>query len=185
MRAKSAFSVVSTAKGYCAFAWHAGGITCFQLPVPTPAEAQAQLRRKRPEAEAMEPDAERNNVAERVKAYFEGERVDFSEVRLVFEAQTAFFTRVYEAVRRLPWGSATTYGAIANELGAGPQGAREVGQAMAKNSLPLLIPCHRVLAAGGKLGGFSAPGGAATKQKMLEMEGLFKNTEKFAQASLF
>ncbi|WHA40189.1 methylated-DNA--[protein]-cysteine S-methyltransferase [Agrobacterium larrymoorei] len=185
MRPQTAYSIVSTEKGHCAFAWHGGGVVRFQLPLPIRAEAQAQLLRRLPDAEAMEPDAERNDLAEQVRTYFAGTRIEFLTVRLDTGTQTAFFTRVYDFVRKMPWGTSTTYGAIAKELGAGPEGAREVGQAMAKNPLPLLIPCHRVLAAGGKLGGFSAPGGAATKQQMLEMEGLFKNNEEFAQASLF
>ena len=75
-------------------------------------------------------------------------------------------------MRRVGWGQTTTYGALAKEVGVGPEAARDVGQAMAKNPVPLIIPCHRVLAAGGKLGGFSAPGGSATKQRMLELEGV-------------
>ena len=61
---------------------------------------------------------------------------------------------------------------LAHEAGAGPEAARDVGQAMARNPVPLIIPCHRVLAAGGKVGGFSAPGGAAAKMRMLELEGV-------------
>jgi methylated-DNA-[protein]-cysteine S-methyltransferase len=67
-------------------------------------------------------------------------------------------------------GHTTSYGALANELGAGPEAARDVGQAMARNPVALIIPCHRVLAAGGKIGGFSAPGGSATKIRMLALE---------------
>ena len=77
-----------------------------------------------------------------------------------------------DALRRVGWGKATTYGALAAAVGASREAARDVGQVMAKNPMPLLIPCHRVLAAGGKLGGFSAPGGAETKARMLRMEGV-------------
>ncbi len=70
------------------------------------------------------------------------------------------------------WGRTTTYGALAKEVGAGREAARVVGEAMAKNPAPLIIPCHRVLAAGGKIGGFSAPGGSKTKARMLELEGV-------------
>ena len=87
-------------------------------------------------------------------------------------AAGAVLRRVYAAVRRLGWGETTTYGALAKALGAGPEAARDVGQAMARNPVPLIVPCHRVLAAGGKLGGFSAPGGAAAKRRMLELEGV-------------
>ena len=82
------------------------------------------------------------------------------------------FEKIYAAARRLGWGETTTYGALAKQFGDDWEIARDVGQAMAKNPVPLIIPCHRVLAAGGKVGGFSAPGGAATKTKMLAMEGV-------------
>lgn len=85
----------------------------------------------------------------------------------------------------MPWGTSKTYGEIAKELNAPPQAAQIVGQAMAKNPLPLLIPCHRVLAAGVKPGGFSAEGGVKTKLQMLALEGLFKIQPKPEQASLF
>ena len=107
-----------------------------------------------------------------VQRYFAGEPVDFSAVRLDLGEQDPFFTRVYAAARRLAWGRTTTYGALARDLGAGPEAARDVGQAMARNPVPLLVPCHRVLAAGNRLGGFSAPGGSATKARMLELEGV-------------
>ena len=87
-------------------------------------------------------------------------------------ANPELFDKIYTAARRLGWGETTTYGALAKQFGADWEIARDVGQAMAKNPIPLIIPCHRVLAAGGKIGGFSAPGGAATKAKMLEMEGV-------------
>jgi methylated-DNA-[protein]-cysteine S-methyltransferase len=82
------------------------------------------------------------------------------------------------------WGHTTTYGALAKEIGAGREGARDVGQAMAKNPVPLIIPCHRVLAAGGKIGGFSAPGGAAAKVRMLQLEGIRVAQPEAAQPSL-
>ncbi len=78
----------------------------------------------------------------------------------------------YAALRRVGWGRTTTYGALAKEVGAGREAARDVGEAMARNPAPLIIPCHRVLAAGGKIGGFSAPGGSKTKIRMLELEGV-------------
>src|SRR5215468_1643274 len=84
----------------------------------------------------------------------------------------AVFERIYAAARQVGWGHTTTYGTLAKELGAGPEAARDVGQAMAKNPVALIIPCHRVLAAGGKVGGFSAPGGSAAKIRMLELEGV-------------
>ncbi len=99
------------------------------------------------------------------------------------DGQTAFFRRTYEALRKVTWGQTTTYGALARELGAGPEIARVVGQAMAKNPVPLIIPCHRVLAAGGKIGGFSAPGGSSAKVRMLALEGIDMQPPPAAQQS--
>jgi methylated-DNA-[protein]-cysteine S-methyltransferase len=89
-----------------------------------------------------------------------------------------------KSTRRVGWGHTTTYGTLAKELGAGPEAARDVGQAMAKNPVALLIPCHRVLAAGGKIGGFSAPGGSAAKIRMLALEGVDLEPPPPAQQSL-
>ena len=99
-------------------------------------------------------------------------------------ARTTFSRQIYQALRAIGWGHTTTYGTLAKALGAGPQAARDVGQAMAKNPVPLIIPCHRVLAAGGKVGGFSAPGGATAKVHMLELEGVHVGTPEPAQQSL-
>ena len=82
----------------------------------------------------------------------------------------------------IPWDEVDDYGALAAALGAGPEGAREVGRAMARNPAPLIVPCHRVLAANGKPGGFSAAGGVAAKLRMLALEGITLEREA-AQAS--
>jgi methylated-DNA-[protein]-cysteine S-methyltransferase len=118
------------------------------------------------------------------KHYFLGEKTDFSDFLLDLDAQSEFFKQVYAAARRVSWGQTTTYGALAKALAAGPEGARDIGQAMANNPIPLIVPCHRVLAAGGKLGGFSAPGGAAAKIRMLELEGVNVGPPRPAQQSL-
>ena len=111
-------------------------------------------------------------VIEAAKRYFDGEETDFSQVPVDLAGQDAFFAQIYDALRRVGWGRTTTYGALAKEVGAGRETARDVGEAMARNPAPLIIPCHRVLAAGGKIGGFSAPGGSKTKARMLELEGV-------------
>jgi methylated-DNA-[protein]-cysteine S-methyltransferase len=116
--------------------------------------------------------------------YFAGEAVDFSDVAVDLDGQDDFFRRIYAATRALGYGQTSTYGTLAKELGAGPEAARDVGQAMAKNPVPLIIPCHRVLAAGGKVGGFSAPGGSNSKVKMLALEGIDLSPPPPAQQSL-
>jgi methylated-DNA-[protein]-cysteine S-methyltransferase len=107
-----------------------------------------------------------------IRRYFEGERIDFSHVSVDLGFQEPFFSQIYAEIRKLGWGETTTYGTVAKTLGAEPQAARTVGRAMASNPVPLIVPCHRVLAAGGKLGGFSAPGGSDSKARMLEIEGV-------------
>jgi len=164
--------VFETAAGFCGIAWGPDGITGFALPVSSAGAAERQIARRAPGAEPGTPPAEVAAVIAAVGRYFAGEPVDFAGARLAVDEPDPFMARVRAAVRALGWGETTTYGALAKALGAGPEAARDVGRAMATNPVPLLIPCHRVLAAGGRLGGFSAPGGAGTKRRMLEMEGV-------------
>ena len=178
-------TVFETARGFCALAWGPDGITRFQLPEASAAIAERNLLRRVPEAQRGAPTPEIAALLAAVQRYFTGEAVDFADVRLDLGVQEPFFAQVYAALRRVGWGETTTYGALAKQLGAGPEGARDVGQVMARNPVPLIIPCHRVLAAGGKLGGFSAPGGAHTKAQMLEMEGARRASPESAQGSLF
>ena len=177
------YAVFETAYGICGIAWNDVGITRLLLPERNVEAVERRLRRRLPDAVAGEPTAAVAAVIAAVTRYFAGEPVDFSAVALDLGAQDAVFTQIYAAVRRLGWGQTTTYGTIAKQLGAGPEAARDVGQAMANNPVPLIVPCHRVLAAGGKLGGFSAPGGTTTKTRMLELEGVKLGPPPAAQQS--
>jgi methylated-DNA-[protein]-cysteine S-methyltransferase len=166
------YSIFETACGYCGVAWSEAGVTRFQLPSGTFEATERNLLRRIPGALPGTPPQDVAGTISAVKRYFAGEEIDFSGVTLDLADQGAFFKKIYAAARRVGWGRTTTYGALAKELGVGPEAARDVGQAMASNPVALIIPCHRVLAAGGKLGGFSAPGGSATKQRMLALEGV-------------
>jgi len=178
------YFVFETAAGFCGIAWNDAGITRFQLPAKS-AEAAARLVQRRiPAAEPGEPPPTVREAVAAAQRYFAGEEVDFSGFTLDLAGQLPFFKQIYAAARRVGWGRTTTYGALAKELGAGPEAARDVGQAMAQNPVALFIPCHRVLAAGGKVGGFSAPGGAASKIRMLELEGVRLQPQQPAQGSL-
>jgi methylated-DNA-[protein]-cysteine S-methyltransferase len=177
------YLVFETTGGFCGIAWNDLGITRFQLPARTAEATERGLLRRLAGAAPDTPTAEVAETVAAVKRYFDGETVDFSNVRLDLAGQDEFFRQIYAATRRVGWGHTTTYGTLAKELRVGPEAARDVGQAMAKNPVPLLIPCHRVLAAGGKVGGFSAPGGSATKIRMLELEGIHVVSEP-AQGSL-
>jgi methylated-DNA-[protein]-cysteine S-methyltransferase len=166
------YLIFKTARGFCAIAWSDSGVTRFCLPEQSAGLAERRLLRRLPDAKPGTPPAVVTEAVAAAKRYFEGENVDFSKVPLDLGALDANLAQIYEAARRIGWGEITTYGALAKGLGGGWELARDVGQAMANNPVPLIIPCHRVLAAGGKIGGFSAPGGSITKIRMLELEGV-------------
>jgi methylated-DNA-[protein]-cysteine S-methyltransferase len=177
------YLIFETAGGFCGLAWNEVGITRFQLPTRSAEATERLLLHRVPGAEPGAPTPEVAEAVAAVKRYFAGEETDFSGVRLDLGDQDGFFERIYAAARQVRWGHTTTYGALAKELGAGPEAARDVGQAMAQNPVALIIPCHRVLAAGGKVGGFSAPGGSAAKLKMLQLEGVRVEPPRPAQAT--
>ena len=113
-------------------------------------------------------------VVDQAERYFVGQRIDFSEISLDLSNVDPLRRAIYDALRKVSFGETVTYGELATRAGVtAPQAAQDVGVAMARNPVPLIIPCHRVLAAGGKLGGFSAPGRTETKERMLALEGVF------------
>jgi methylated-DNA-[protein]-cysteine S-methyltransferase len=165
------YTICETRNGHVALAWTARGVSSLRLPSATAQAAEASVLRRLPDAQrAAPPPAIAGLIADIIR-YFEGEKIDFAAVPVELGAQSDFFTGVYAHIRKLGWGETTTYGAVAKALDAEPQAARDVGQAMAANPVPLIVPCHRVLAAGGQIGGFSAPGGSSSKARMLEIEG--------------
>ncbi|WP_137861822.1 MULTISPECIES: methylated-DNA--[protein]-cysteine S-methyltransferase [unclassified Sphingomonas] len=172
MTMENGYTVFETAAGFVAIGWNARGINSLRLPAGTAREAERALLRRLPDAKPVSPPPPVQAVIDDALRYFAGERVDFAGVAVDLGMQEPFFERVYAAVRRLGWGETATYGAIARMLEAGPEFARDVGQAMAANPVPLIVPCHRVTAANGRIGGFSAPGGALLKAQMLAIEGV-------------
>jgi methylated-DNA-[protein]-cysteine S-methyltransferase len=166
------FATFETALGFVAIAWAGRAVIGLRLPMREDTAARQAMQRRFPDAERASPSPEIARVIEAIKRYFAGAEIDFSDVEIDLGAQEPFFGRVYDRVRKLRWGETATYGAIARELSADPRAARDVGQAMSANPIPLIVPCHRVLAAGNRIGGFSAPGGSHAKAKMLEIEGV-------------
>jgi methylated-DNA-[protein]-cysteine S-methyltransferase len=146
----------NTAWGPCQIGWTDRGV--IQLRLPPQATRHGE-----------EPPAFVRAAIGLLTAYFEGQSVDLSDVPLDLSGITAFRLRIYQALRAVPRGRVVDYGELASAAGS-PRAARAVGQAMAHNPLPLFVPCHRVVAASGRIGGFSAPGGAATKRRLLELE---------------
>jgi methylated-DNA-[protein]-cysteine S-methyltransferase len=165
------FALFDTPIGTCGVAWNKNGIAGMQLPAATADKTRAHVRRRWPGAVELPPPPGVQRVLESVLKLLGGEKTDLSDIPLDLEDQPEFKRRVYEVARAIPPGQTMTYGEIARRVGVGPEMARDVGQAMGSNPVPIVIPCHRVLAASGKMGGFSAPQGLATKRRMLEIEG--------------
>ncbi|MCA2374017.1 methylated-DNA--[protein]-cysteine S-methyltransferase [Agrobacterium genomosp. 3 str. CIP 111-78] len=179
------YIVFPTALGHCGLAWAGRGIARLQLPGADAGETEKLLLKRFPSSTIAVPDTRTREVIAMITRYFSGEAIDFTPIELDLAGQERFFLDVYEVARQIGWGRTTTYGGIVKDLGLGMEKARDVGQAMAKNPVPLIIPCHRVLAAGGRLGGFSAPGGTTTKLRMLDLENAGRNRADEAQGSLF
>src|SRR5439155_25209499 len=161
-----------TAIGPCGVAWSERGLVAVQLPGKDRAATEKRLAAKSASAGAAAPPPKVQAVIADIQRYLAGERIDFSAVAVDLAGVDDFRRKVYQTMRDIGWGATTTYGELARRLGASDwEAARDVGEAMGRNPVPVVIPCHRVLAAGNKIGGFSAPGGAATKQRLLALEG--------------
>lgn len=168
-------ALFSTAIGTVGVAWSEHGLTTLALPERDEAATEKRLRAKSRSAGRAEPPPGIAEAISLIQRYCAGEFVDFSAVPLDLSAVDAERRRIYEAMRSLHFGETTTYGALARQAGAAEsdwEAAQRVGVAMGRNPLPIVVPCHRVLAAGGKPGGFSACGGTATKQTLLALEGV-------------
>ncbi|HZO48129.1 MAG TPA: methylated-DNA--[protein]-cysteine S-methyltransferase [Xanthobacteraceae bacterium] len=165
--------VFDTAIGPCGVAWNDQGLTGVQLPEKDRATTERRLAAKAASIGVAEPPPAIAAVVADIRRYLAGEAVDFAAVAVDLSSLDPFRQKLYGSMRSLAWGETTTYGDLAKNLGiTGWEGARDVGEAMGRNPVPVVIPCHRVLAAGGKLGGFSAHGGATTKAKLLALEGV-------------
>ena len=164
------FTLFDTAIGRCGVAWGRRGLVGVQLPEAREQETRARLERRFPEARESAPPAGVRRALADIGALLRGEKRDLSGIALEMDRLPPFHRRVYEIARGIPPGATLSYGEIAARLGA-PGSARAVGQALGRNPFAIVVPCHRVLAAGGKLGGFSANGGVATKLRLLAIEG--------------
>ena len=158
-----------TGVGRCAIVWSDLGVRGVQLPEGTEAATRARTQSRFASAVEVTPPPAVQAAINGIVALLAGEESDLSGVALDLRSVQDFQRAVYEAARRIGPGETLTYGEIAAQLGD-PGAARAVGQALGQNPIPIIVPCHRVLAAGGRAGGFSAPGGVVTKLKLLEIE---------------
>jgi methylated-DNA-[protein]-cysteine S-methyltransferase len=150
-----------TPLGTCAIAWNDAGLTRFLLPDPDRCGNNTEA----------EPPSWVREIIERVQRHLTGDAQDFSDVRFDFTRLPEFARAVLRATLEIKPGHTATYGDIATAIGQPLAASRAVGTALGDNPWPLLIPCHRIVAATGKMTGFSGPGGIATKVKLLAVEG--------------
>jgi methylated-DNA-[protein]-cysteine S-methyltransferase len=159
-----------TVIGTCGIAWTEQGICAVQLPEINESETRARLLARRPGAVEAAPSLEAARARDDIVALLHGMQIDVSGIRLDMARVPQFHQQVYQIACKTKSGETLTYGEVAARLGM-PGAARAVGLALGKNPLPIVIPCHRILAKGGKTGGFSTYGGAATKMRLLAIEG--------------
>jgi methylated-DNA-[protein]-cysteine S-methyltransferase len=164
------YCLFDTAIGPCGIAWTGRGLTHIQLPEADRGATERRLRRGLADPVCTQPPPEVGRAIDSIGRYLAGERIDFGPLALDLTGVGAFHRKVYDAARRIGWGETATYGELARRVGV-PGAARAVGQALGRNPLPIVVPCHRILASGGRIGGFSAFGGAATKERLLALEG--------------
>src|SRR5271155_1284846 len=174
---RSAYSIFETALGWCGIAWtepdhpNAGpAVRFFQLPEVTREMTESRIARRSNAQKSAAPPATIAEIIDRACKHLRGEIRDFRDVAVDLHGTDSFAQQVYDLAREIPAGKTRTYSEIAKDFGA-PGAARAVGQTQGRNPVPLIVPCRRVLAAGGKPGGFSAYGGISTKARMLAIEG--------------
>ena len=143
------FALFETAIGPCGIAWGERGVVGVQLPESSEARTRARLGRRFPEAREAPPPPDVQRAIEGIVALLEGERRDLADVALDMDGLPAFERGVYEVARTIAPGATLTYGEIAARLGARGE-ARAVGEALGHNPFPIVVPCHRVLAAHGR-----------------------------------
>ena len=164
------FALFDTAIGCCGIAWSDRGVAGVQLPEGREAATRARLHRRFPGAREVAPPPAVERALGGIVALLRGEGAELDAVALDMGGVPLFRRRVYEVARTIPPGATLSYGEIAARLGQ-PGSARAVGQALGRNPFAIIVPCHRVLAAGGRIGGFSAGGGVSTKMRLLSIEG--------------
>lgn len=165
----TAFALFDTALGPCAIAWGPGGIAGLQLPEASDRQTRQRMQRRFAAAREASPSLEAQQAIDAVVALLRGEAVDLSAVALDLADTAPFDCSVYAVARTIAPGTTLSYGEVAERLGDARL-ARAVGQALGRNPFAIIVPCHRVLTSDGRLGGFSAAGGAATKRRLLQIE---------------
>lgn len=161
------YCLIETAIGTFGLGWTDAGVA--RVALPDSKTSAVGQRMAQFGTQSAGPDGRIADLVAAIQAYGRGDRVQFNAVPLDFAGQSEFHRKVYDDILKLGWGETTTYGDIARRLGD-VQLSRAVGAALGANPIPLIVPCHRVLASNGRAGGFSAPGGVSSKMKLLALE---------------
>lgn len=170
-------ALFDTAIGRCGIAWSEAGVTGVYLPAADDDALRRHMRQRFGPAPLSPPSAQAQRAIEGITTLLDGGGTpDLQDVALDMHGIQPFHRRVYELAREIPPGRTLTYGEIAAQL-EDPGAARAVGQALGRNPFAIVVPCHRVLAAGTRHGGFSAPGGVDTKLRILAIEGARRGGE--------
>jgi methylated-DNA-[protein]-cysteine S-methyltransferase len=165
------YSLFHTTIGAFGVAWSERGLTRLQLPEMSTEATERRLRARTGCVAAAELSQHVSATIAAISRYLDGEEIDFAGVDLDLTNADEFQVKVYDAAREIRWGAVSTYGELAHRIGH-PRETREVGQALARNPVAIIIPCHRILMKGMKIGGFSAYGGTLTKRRLLALEGV-------------
>ena len=169
MTAAARYTLFDTAIGRCGIAWRSGLVVSTALPGSDDVATVRHLLRRLPDATQAEADGVAANAISLVQRLLSGEPVALSVIPVDLDSCPAFERQIYALLRDVPTGATVTYGELAERAGS-PGAARAVGMAMGRNPIPIIVPCHRVLASNGRSGGFSAPGGVKTKFRILQIE---------------
>jgi len=176
--AEISFTLFDTPIGQCGLAWSERGICAVQLPEAAATKTRARLLQRMPGAQSAPPPPQVRRAISAIVRLLKGEAGELGQLAIDYRGASEFHRRVCEAARTIPAGETRSYGELAAQLGK-PGAARAIGGVMARNRLPIIVPCHRVMAAGGKPGGFSAHGGVDTKLRMLRMEAAISARSEF------
>jgi methylated-DNA-[protein]-cysteine S-methyltransferase len=164
------YRLFDTAIGACGIAWSRRGVTRLQLPEVDASATERRLSARAARASQATP-AQIDQLIAEIQVYMCGRNIDFAVVAVDLADAEPFQRKVYEAARAVLWGHTVSYGELARQIGS-PGAARAVGHALSRNPVPIIVPCHRVLAKGHRVGGFSAHGGTLTKEHLLALEGV-------------
>lgn len=175
-----AFTTFETPIGLCAIAWRGEAIVQVVLPAEPADEVGRRIRRRHPESTLETPPPFVADAIQAMQAHLGGSAVDLTSIPVDVGTGSPFEQEVWALTRAIPTGATRTYGDLARALGDVAR-SREVGQALGRNPVPIIVPCHRVVASDGGMGGFSAPGGTDTKRRLLVIE----RAPAVAQGSLF